>query len=149
MMDFGMTFAPTAQQQQTRPGGETPQGGTVQDAIQTLALRLPRFAGVRGIAPQGLLQAPGAAGLGLGGGMGQNPLLLLLQQLLGGGQALVPSVTPGVTPGGPPAPQMRPQAPAMGPQLPQANPATVQQWTQRGGVTGGHPPSGMPLWSRF
>lgn len=140
-MPFGKTFAPggdpTGTQRQSEAGGAPP--NPVQQAIQFLSLRIPRFAGARGVAPQALMQAPGAAGLpapGMGGGMpggGMNmdALLALLAQSRGG-------LTPRVGPGNEqpvPVPEMPPRGPmTLGqPPLGQANPGGLLDRLGRGG----------------
>lgn len=151
--ELGLTFAPTNQNQQQAGQGPQP-GGTVQDAIRILSLNLPRVTGAAGLAPQGLLAAPGAAGV-LGGmgtpqgpGGASNPLLEALRRLLMGGGAPLPSVTPGLTPTPPGAPQAPvptgpPPMPGGPPTPRSANPSTIPSWLNRGGVTGtGTAPTG-------
>ena len=98
---LGLTFAPTNQNLQEAQAGGGPGGSPVQQAIRVLSLRMPRsprVVGAPGIAPQALLQAPGAAGIptppgmvpNLAAGMpsgagGANPMLEFLRRLLSGG----------------------------------------------------------------
>lgn len=86
--DFGLSFAPTGQNEaQNRDQAQTP----IQDAIKVLSLRIPSFVGAQGVAPNALLQAPGASGMP--GGMGvPGGLEEWLRRLLGGdmGQMGVP-----------------------------------------------------------
>lgn len=93
----GVQFAPLTQNLQAaaKPGGLSP----IQQAIQTLSLRIPRFAGP-GISPPALLQGPGSGGLppGLGGGP-NGPLDLeeILRRIFG-----LPGAPPSTPPGTPP-----------------------------------------------
>jgi hypothetical protein len=80
--DFGLNFAPTAQnQQQNAQNGQSQ--SPIQDAIKVLSLRIPSFVGARGIAPNELLQGGGAAAAGgMGAGM-PGGLEQFLRQLFG------------------------------------------------------------------
>lgn len=92
---LGISFAPDSgsQQNSQKP---TP----VQQAIQTLSLRIPRVVGAGSLAPQGLLTAPG------GGGLSGNPnaaaFLEELRRRLFGGGGQFPTASPPITaPSGP------------------------------------------------
>ena len=149
MADFGVSFMPGANGAggQGDPQGQQPAGSPLQQAIKFLSLRLPRFTGPGALAPEALLNAPGAGGLP----GGPESLTALLQQLAGmqqppGMSPMAPSggssggggplnypggspqqmpriqqaPTPRVTPGGGPAPNVM---------LPQPAPAPAPTWT--------------------
>jgi hypothetical protein len=65
---FGLSFTPGQPQngQQSGQQGGQPRGNVspVQQAIQTLSLRIPRVVGAGGLAPQALLTAQGGSALG-------------------------------------------------------------------------------------
>lgn len=123
---LGQSFSPLSWGQQgpgqngqgngAQPAGSTPVG----DAIQTLALRIPRFVGSRSMAPGQLLNAPGMAGA-------PQDIQALLRQLLGqmsvappsAGGGNVPPMLTGFNPMSSPqarlgAPQGGSQAPSQG-----------------------------------
>lgn len=94
---MGISFSPAPDNQQQQNGQRpTP----VQQAIQTLSLRIPRTVGAASGAPSELLNGQGGAGLG--GGNPNSAFLLeqLIRKLFGGGPGLpMPGGGPG---GGPP-----------------------------------------------
>lgn len=134
---LGISFVPDQQTQTNQQNPAEP----LQQAVQMLSLRMPRFAGTNAIAPDLLLQSKGAAGLGLPmTGPGQDPYLgddewlrkILFRLVPGpyGGfdpnpQPKMPTppahVNPGMEPGEPfggPPPQKTQPAPGMGPKPP-------------------------------
>lgn len=140
MDDLGLSFAPTAQNQQQGNGGSA--ATPIQDAIKVLNLRIPT---VHGAIPSPLMNAPGGAGIpNIGvGGLEQWLRMLFGQQgpLSAGGMtagAPLPNVTPGAggpkpdfpMPPAPPIPNTMPNEPAPGsfqpggfaPETPQAPP---------------------------
>lgn len=118
---FGMSFSPA----QSGPG--QPQNGQrpspVQQAIQTLSLRIPKNAGASAFTPQTLLDSPGGAGLG--GDANSAAILEAIKRMLFGGQ-------------------MGGSRVGTGPQLPRD--AGMGGGTMPGPVPGGFDPgaSGMP-----
>jgi hypothetical protein len=78
MPSYGIGFQP-GQDQNGQGSGPAP----LESVVKLLSLRLPSVVGAQGIAPQGLLNAPGMAGQG--GGMGETQWLQMLRQLLSGG----------------------------------------------------------------
>lgn len=93
---IGINFSPAGDSQQQNTQKPTP----VQQAIQTLSLRIPRTVGAASGAPQALLQGPGGAGLG---GNPNNAYMLeqLIRKLFGGGDGLpMPGGAGASTPGG-------------------------------------------------
>lgn len=124
-MAYGLSFQPS--QDNAQGGSGSPKAGT-QNAVQLLSLRMPTIAGgAQSIAPQGLLDAQGGAGVG--GAPDKNALLMWLKRLLsqsgadmppqmggdgmsGMGAGMAPA-PPGVSPmgmdgGGSPAPRITP-----------------------------------------
>lgn len=108
---LGISFMPGAQGDQ----GNNPQQTPVQQAIQTLSLRIPRVVGAGSLAPGQLLNAPGGAGLG--GNPNSAALLEQIRRMLFGGGSVPgpgqfhpalphlpgePGGTPRVIPGEPP-----------------------------------------------
>lgn len=124
-MPLGLSFAPTDQNQQEQQN--KPVGTPIQDAIKILSLRIPSFAGAKGIAPDALLQGGGAGSFPFGG---QTPGGLdeyLRRLFAGGGMAPTGGLPqPNVIPGG----EARMAEPAPGP----------AQWT--GGPVARMPDSG-------
>ena len=49
--DFGLSFAPTSQNEQQN----NPQATPIQNAIKVLSLRIPQFVGAKGMAPDALM----------------------------------------------------------------------------------------------
>lgn len=80
---MGISFSPTGDSQQNNAQKPTP----VQQAIQTLSLRIPRTVGAASGAPQQLLQGQGGAGLG-GNPNAAMTLEALIRRLFGGGAGL-------------------------------------------------------------
>ena len=132
---LGISFAPTGRDRMQDAIG----GGPLQEAIQTIALRLPRVAGARQPIPQELLAA------GPGQGLGNSVVEAILASILGP-QARQPNMgmfQPGVgapvnpvqqavsrfmppqgppVPGAPPMPETAPQPPRVVVQEPPAEP---------------------------
>lgn len=86
MPDLGLTFAPTPQNAAQAPGSaSTP----VQEAIRTLALRIPKVLGTnRGITSPSLMQSQGSAAIPFSGNSGiqtgaPGGLEYILQQIFG------------------------------------------------------------------
>jgi hypothetical protein len=113
---FGLTFSPTTTTDPTKQNGSGP-SDNVQEAIRTLSLRLPSVVGSRAPIPQGLLNAPGAAGVANPNGMALERLLqMLFGQMQGGitpqtalGAQGMPAGSPGAMPmGAPSAPRFSP-----------------------------------------
>lgn len=80
---FGVSFSPANQQSgntQQQQGRPTP----VQQAIQTLSLRIPRVAGAGSLAPQALLNSPGGANVG--GPVDAASMLEQIKRMLFGNQ---------------------------------------------------------------
>jgi len=80
---FGLSFSPGAP---TGPNGQPANGqrpSPIQQAIQTLSLRIPRVAGASAFTAQPLLDSPG--GLGLGGNPNSAAMLEQLRRMLFGG----------------------------------------------------------------
>lgn len=96
---MGISFSPSGDPSQQQNGQKpTP----VQQAIQTLSLRIPRTVGAASGAPQQLLQGQGGAGLG-GNPNAAMTLEALIRRLFGGGAGLpMPGGPPGGDPGGDP-----------------------------------------------
>lgn len=90
---LGVSFSPTG-----HDGPNAPRPSPVQQAIQTLSLRIPSHAGTSAFTPQSLLDAPGGAGLG---GNADAILELLKKVLFGPPQG---RMGPGQMPGGMPEP---------------------------------------------
>jgi hypothetical protein len=128
MDTFGATFQPNS-------GNDDPmrrerQGDPVQQAIQILALRLPKFLGARGVSPSDILSQGGGQGLaGFAGGAGgegalaQQVMQALMgaQQQAGAGPQQAPQPAPMPGTGKPrihsqqlPAPNPTPSAPTSG-----------------------------------
>lgn len=140
--NFGLSFSPLGDrnggQNDPREGGGAG-ASPIQDAIRVLSLRIPQFAGPGSIAPQQLLNSPGAAGIAPPGGLQPGGLEQFLKFLFGqmaGASGMQPTAPmPGGMPGAPGGaapPKIGPgvQAPAPGgafpeipgPQGPQAPP---------------------------
>lgn len=108
MDTFGLSFSPTQQNSNTQnPNNQSPtaggSGSPIQDAIKVLSLRIPHITGPGGIAPPGLLNSAGGAGMPQGGAGGLEEFLRRLfggQGIPGMGAAPPPNVIPGVG-GGP------------------------------------------------
>lgn len=94
---FGLSFMPGGQQDASgNPSGQRP--SPVQQAIQTLSLRIPRTVGAASGAPQSLLE--GAGGAGLGGNPNAAAILEAIRRRLFGPTAGAPTAPP--PPGAPP-----------------------------------------------
>ena len=107
MDDFGLTFSPSGAMNKDRASANADGNGPVQEAIRTLALRLPKVYGAQGMSP--LMGGQGSQGIGAPG-MGLEQLLAKLfgqqgqqqgQQSQGfmggmGGSAPAPNVIPGL-----------------------------------------------------
>ena len=93
--NFGVSFSPLA-----RSGGGS--GGTaaqpVQEAIRVLSLRVPQVAGARAIAPQPLLNAPGAASVAAPMGTPGAPAVGGLAEILRKRFGLMGPTSPGTVP---------------------------------------------------
>jgi len=124
MDTYGISFSPT--QSMDKSQTPTDPNANVQEAIRTLALRLPKVTGAKGFAPDALMGGMGAQGQ-QNGALGLDRLLAAIfgagaQGGMGGGSA-APRVTGIDDPGRPidlvqsPAPQA-PQMP-----MPQASPS--------------------------
>lgn len=117
----GLSFNPSGENGSNLLANK-PENAPTQNAIRVLSLRVPRFSGGSGLAPQGLLQSPSHVGQPqsalaqlvqqLSGGMGQpsgmpqqggGDFMQAVMQLAGmmpqGGGGMTPHVTPGVVPG--------------------------------------------------
>jgi hypothetical protein len=121
---LGVSFSPTG------AGGPNAQRPSpVQQAIQTLSLRIPSHAGASAFTPQSLLQAPGGSAFG-GGGGNTDALLEMLKKLLFGGGPGQPGGMPGGMPnlttsgGSFPPPGLTPGATPDGPIPDQPTPRT-------------------------
>jgi hypothetical protein len=111
MAGFGISFAPTAQNQQEQQNQhQTP----IQDAIRLLSLRIPSFAGSRSPIPDALLQAPGGAGLGMATAETLGGLDQWLRRLF---------ASAGASPFAPG--RSVPDMPAMPPPIPRVTPASI------------------------
>lgn len=99
---LGVSFSPTGQ---PGPGGQPQQPTPVQQAIQTLSLRVPPHAGASAFSAQPLLDSPG--GSALGGNPDTANMLEMIKRLLFGQQ-------PGQmgTPGAPVGPSLGGSAPS-------------------------------------
>jgi hypothetical protein len=89
---FGLSFSPA---DQSGPNGQPTNGqrpSPVQQAIQTLSLRIPRVVGASGLAPTPLLNSQG--GSALGGDPNSAALLEQLKRLLFGSPASSPMSSP-------------------------------------------------------
>src|SRR5262245_11324546 len=94
--ELGVSFSPSGGEDRQATQGAPRGGSPIQDAIKTISLRIPKFAGsgpVGAGAPNALLQGPGGAGLsaqlGAGGpshqaGMGPMNLQQFLQAIFSG-----------------------------------------------------------------
>lgn len=93
-MAYGVSFQPGAQQNGNGTGerDRSARATPVQQAIQLLSLRLPSVVGARALAPQGLLQGQGSAGLATSG-MSLEAFLRRLMQQSGAG---IPAQAQGV-----------------------------------------------------
>lgn len=72
---YGLSFSPTQSLDKTQK--PTDPNANVQEAIRTLALRIPKVNGARGFAPDALMAAPGAQ-IAPQGGLGLDRLLAAL-----------------------------------------------------------------------
>lgn len=113
--DFGLSFAPTGQNEQQNQQNQTP----IQDAIKVLSLRIPSFHGARSPIPNALLQASGAAGMPGGGGV-PGGLEEWLRRLFSGG-----GMPGSMTPGSAPPPAVRPGDPGMETRIPMPQPPQI------------------------
>lgn len=98
--ELGLSFAPTASAGERMRLGDR-QGG-LQQAVKLLSLRMPRVVGARAIAPQALLQSPGA----MGGPPINAVIASVLRSVLGPEAAGLPSGPPPAVP--PPTAPQRP-----------------------------------------
>ena len=125
MDDFGLTFSPSAAMNKDRASANADGNGPVQEAIRTLALRLPKVYGAQGMSP--LMGGQGSQGIGAPG-MGLEQLLARLFGQQGqqrgqqapagfmgglGGSAPAPNVIPGLG-GSAPTPRVTPGMEAPG-----------------------------------
>lgn len=123
MDTYGISFSPTqAMDKSQKP---TDPNANVQEAIRTLALRLPKVTGAKGFAPDALMGGMGAQGQ-QNGALGLDRLLAAIfgagaQGGMGGGPAAAPRVT-GID--DPTRPIDLVQSPAPPPPMPQETPAT-------------------------
>jgi hypothetical protein len=99
-MPLGQSFAPLGTSDPTRQqNGRSGPISPVQESIQTLNLRLPRFIGPGAPAPQALLRAPGMAGMPTPESMESNPILAALARMITGGFMGTPTIPPSLMPG--------------------------------------------------
>ena len=115
-MSLGLSFLPSGDDPTQRMGqdGGSPSGlAPLQSAIRLLSMRIPRFGGPAGMAPGGmapnaLMQAPGAAGMG--GGNASLEMILKALMGMGGPGALPGSMGAGPmgSPGRAPSPRVTP-----------------------------------------
>lgn len=134
---FGVSFSPAG----GGPGQQAQNGARpnpIQQAIQTLSLRIPQAAGAGAFTSQALLNSPGGSGFGGGAPVDAANTLEMIKKILFGNQGApgqggpqmpmpmpgrvgpMPPSMPGPTPGGfqppdPPPYQPPPQAPMMSP----------------------------------
>lgn len=112
MDTFGLNFAPLDQNKpnMAQPGTGSPAGGgsntPIQDAIQTLSLRIPHVVGAGALAPDALLNSPGGSAIPGGTGLTLEALLRRLFAQPGGLQ--------GVPTGGPVASMPMSPMPGLG-----------------------------------
>lgn len=131
---FGVSFSPAGPSRQGQAqSGQKP--SPVQQAIQTLSLRIPRVVGAGSVAPQALLSSPGGAAVG--GDPNAASLLEAIKRLLFGGGGTAPGTVGTGAPlprdGGQPSPQGTPSwLPPPGPTQPTP-----------GGPTNSPPPGSM------
>lgn len=132
MDTYGISFSPT--QSMDKSQQPTDPNANVQEAIRTLALRLPKVTGAKGFAPDALMGGMGAQGQ-QNGALGLDRLLAAIfgaggqggMSNMGGGPVAAPRVTGIDDPGRPidlvqsPAPEA-PQEQAAQEQAPQAMP---------------------------
>ena len=111
MAGFGISFAPTAQNQREQQQSNQSQP-PIQNAIKILSLRMPSFAGARSPIPDALLQAPGGAALGMATGETPGGLDQWLRRLFSSAGAS--PFAPG---------RSVPDMPAMSPPIPRVTPA--------------------------
>lgn len=88
---MGVSFAPTAENAMDASRQGQLEG--LPAAIKILSLRMPRFLGARGLAPDALLNGEGAGGMDP---FASSVMQTLMSTLLGG-QAPSPNITPGTT----------------------------------------------------
>jgi len=75
MDTYGLSFSPTASLDKSNK--PTDPNANVQEAIRTLALRIPKVTGAKGFAPDALMSAQGASAAPQGG-LGLDRLLAML-----------------------------------------------------------------------
>lgn len=145
---FGMSFSPSQPGPGQAQNGQRP--SPIQQAIQTLSLRIPQRAGASAFTPQTLLDSPG--GGGLGGDANSAAILEAIKRMLfgggsqhfnergpqmGGGGQGAPAPGGGFDPGvgggfGPPEAGTTPGGPWMPPHF-----APIEGAPADGGATGG------------
>lgn len=79
---FGVSFSPTNGGNQQQPNGQRP--NPIQQAIQTLSLRIPKAAGAGAFVPQQLLDSPGGAQLGMSAPNDASNMIEAIKRLLFG-----------------------------------------------------------------
>ena len=129
-MSLGLSFLPSGDDPTQRMGqdGGSPSGlAPLQSAIRLLSMRIPRFGGPSGMAPGGmapnaLLQAPGAAGMG----GGNASLEMILKALMGMGG---PGALPGSMGAGPMGSPGRVPAPRVTPGIQGESPVPPPDWS--------------------
>lgn len=143
MPGYGIGFQPGQDKGQ---GSGTAEPPPLESVVKLLSLRLPSVVGARGIAPQALLNAPGMAGAGMSGGMGEQQWLQILQRLLSGQGGGMGPQTMGL-PGGTADPRIIPgsQKPPIEGPFPLPVPDRSQQPLDSTGRTAGN---GGPLTPR-
>jgi hypothetical protein len=96
-MPLGQSFAPLPEQAPNGQNGRSGPISPVQEAIQTLNLRMPRVLGAGAPAPAPLLNSMGSAGLPMAEGMQDNPLLAAFLRMISGGFGSATGMMPGHT----------------------------------------------------
>lgn len=127
MDTYGISFSPT--QSMDKSQQPTDPNANVQEAIRTLALRLPKVTGAKGFAPDALMGGMGAQGQ-QNGALGLDRLLAAIfgaggqggMSNMGGGPVAAPRVT-GIDDPGRPIDLVQTPAPQAAPQMPQAQPS--------------------------
>ena len=135
--EFGDLFAPTFENTEDAVRRGVLEG--VPAAIKFLSLRLPRFVGARGLAPDALMQAQGARGMDPFASSVMQTLLQTLTGGSGGGRsAPTPVIIPGLddNTGATLAPAPEPETfPGPEPRIPGRVPRVPSRPTRFGGST--------------